>query len=79
LEERAYLIQIDNRLPEMSALLMEIPHADLPKVSRMVLVQVRSVVMLSTSETSSTWMLAMLSYTTVTGGDMAAAVQVECQ
>ena len=57
----------------MIALLVEIPHSDLSKVTRMVLVHVRSVVMLSTSKTSSTGMLAVLSYTTVTGGDMTAA------
>ena len=70
----AYLIQVDDRLPEVVALFMEIPHSDLSKVTRMVLVQVRSVMMLSTSKTSSTGMLAMLSYTTVTGGNVTAAV-----
>jgi hypothetical protein len=57
----------------MVALLMEIPHSDLPKVTWMVFVQVRSVVVLSTSKTSSTGMLAVLSYTTVTGRDVTAA------
>jgi hypothetical protein len=40
----------------------------------MVLVHICSVVVLSTSKTSSTGMLAVLSYTTVTGGDVTAAV-----
>lgn len=52
---------------------MEIPHADLSKVSRVVFVQVRSVVVLSTSQTATTGMLAVLSYTTFTGGDVSAA------
>jgi hypothetical protein len=51
----------------MVALLVEIPHSDLSKVTWMVLIHVRSVVMLSTSKTTSTGMLAVLSYTTVTG------------
>jgi hypothetical protein len=72
---RTYLIQVDNWLPEVVALLVEIPHSDLSKVTRMVLVHVRTVVVLSTSETSTTGMLAVLSYTTVTGGDVAATIQ----
>lgn len=52
---------------------MEIPHTDLSEVTRMVLVHVRSVVVLSTSKTTTTGMLAVLSYTTFTGGDMTAA------
>lgn len=56
---------------------MEIPHSDLSKVTRMVLVHVRSVVVLSTSQTTSTGMLAVLSYTTVTGGDVSAAISHE--
>jgi hypothetical protein len=55
------------------ALLVEITHTDLSEVTRMVLVHIRSVVVLSTSKTTTTWMLAMLSYTTVTGGNMTAA------
>lgn len=39
----------------------------------MIFVHVGSVVMLTTSETTTTWMLSVLSYTTVTGGHMAAA------
>jgi hypothetical protein len=69
-----YLIQIDNRFPEVVALLMEIPHPDLSKVTRMVLVHVRPVVMLTTSETSSTRMLAVLAYSSMTGRDVSATV-----
>lgn len=42
-------------------------------VPRMVFVEVRSVMMLTTSKTSTTWMLAVLPYTTVTSRHMAAA------
>ena len=71
---RTYLIQVDDWLPEVIALLVEVSHTDLSEVTRMVLIHIRSVVMLSTSETTTTWMLAVLSYTTVTGGNVAAAV-----
>lgn len=53
---------------------MEISHPNLPKVSGMVFVEVRSVVMLSTGHTASTRVLPMLANATMTGGDMAATV-----
>jgi ABC-type branched-subunit amino acid transport system ATPase component len=43
----------------------------------MVFIQVRPVVMLTTSHTTTTGMLAVLSHTTVTGGDVTAAVEEE--
>ena len=70
----SYLVEVDDRLPEMVSLQVEISHSDLSKVTWMVFVQVRSVVMLTTSKTTATWMLAMLAYTTVSGRDMAATV-----
>lgn len=39
----------------------------------MVFIEVSSVVMLTTGKTPTTWMLAVLSYTTMTGGNVAAA------
>jgi hypothetical protein len=60
------------------ALLVEVSHTDLSEVTRMVLIHVGSVVMLSTSKTSSTGMLAVLSYTTVTGGNVSAAMISTC-
>jgi hypothetical protein len=60
------------------SLLVEIPHSDLSKVTRMILVHVRSVVMLTTSKTSTTRMLAVLAYTTVSSRDMAPTVKY-CQ
>jgi hypothetical protein len=50
--------------------LQEFCGRDIPRV---VLVEVGSVVMLATGKTTTTRMLAVLSYTTVTGGHMAAA------
>ena len=71
----SYLIQVDDWLPEVVALLVEISHSDLSKVTGMVLVHVCSVVVLSTCKTSTTGVLAVLSYTTVAGGDVTAAVE----
>ena len=51
---------------------MEVSHADLSKVTGMVLVDVRAVMVLATSHTTTTWVLPVLAYTTVAGGDMAA-------
>ena len=55
---------------------MEIPHADLSKVTRMVFIEIGSVMVLTTGHTTTTGMLAVLAYTTVTGGDMAPAAKV---
>ena len=73
--DRTYLIEIDDWLPEVVALLVEISHTDLSEVTWMVLIHVGSVMMLSTCQTTSTGMLAVLSHTTVTGGDVSAAVE----
>lgn len=55
---------------------MEVSHANLSEVTRMVLVDVGAVVVLATGHTTTTWMLAVLADTTVTGGDVAAAVRM---
>lgn len=70
---RTYLVQVDCGLPELVLGLVEVSHADLSKVTWMVLVEIGSVVMLTTSHTATSWMLAVLSNATVTGGNMAAA------
>ncbi len=56
---------------------MEIPHADLSKVARVVFVEVRPVVVLSSCHTASTGMFSVLANTAVAGGDVAAAVKGE--
>ena len=53
---------------------MKVAHADLAKVARVVLVEIRAVVVLATGHASSAGMLAVLSDTTVAGGDIAATV-----
>jgi len=71
---RAYLVEVDDRLPELVLQLVEVSHADLSKVTRVVLVHVGSVVVLTTGKTTTTWMLPVLADTTVTGRNVTAAV-----
>lgn len=60
----------------MILLLVEVSHTDLSEVTWMVLVHVGTVVVLTTSKTTTTWMLPVLAYTTVTGGYMATTTDV---
>lgn len=53
---------------------MEVPHADLSEVTRMVFVHVGAVVVLTTGKTATTWVLPVLADTTMTGRDVTAAV-----
>jgi hypothetical protein len=71
----SYLVKVDDWLPEVVLLFVEISHSDLSEVTWMVLIHVGSVVVLTTSKTTTTGMLAVLSYTTVSSGDVAAAVK----
>lgn len=71
-----YLVEVDDGLPELVLELVEVPHTDLTEVTRVVLVHVGTVVVLTTGKTTTTGRLAVLSNTTVTGGDMAATVNV---
>jgi len=54
----------------MTPLLVEVPHTDLSEVTRVVFIQVGSVVVLTTSHTTTPGMFSVLSYTTVTGTDV---------
>jgi hypothetical protein len=73
---KTYLVQVDDGLPFVVALEVEMAHTDFTKVTGMVLVEVGTVVVLTTGHTTTTGVLAVLSYTTVAGRDMAAAVFV---
>lgn len=57
---------------------MEVPHAHFSEVTGMVLVEIRSVMVLTTSHTTSTRMLSVLANTSMTSGNMAAAVGEQC-
>lgn len=67
------LVQVDDGLPFVVALEVEVAHTDFTKVTGMVLVEVGTVVVLTTSHTTTTRVLAVLSYTAMAGRDMAAA------
>lgn len=51
----------------MSLLFVEVSHTDLTEVTRMVFIQVSSVVVETTGHTSTTGMLSVLTDTTFTG------------
>lgn len=68
-----YLVEVDDWLPEVVLLLVEVSHTDLSEVTWMVFIHVGSVVVLTTSKTTTTRVLAVLSYTTLSGGDVTAA------
>jgi hypothetical protein len=72
--EAMYLVEVDDGLPEVVLLLVEVPHTNLTKVTRMVLVQVGTVVVLTTGQTTTTGVLAVLADTTLTGRDVTAVL-----
>lgn len=49
---------------------MKMSHANFPEVTRMVFINVRSMMMLTTCHSSTTGVLAMLADAAVAGGDM---------
>ena len=66
-----YLVEVDDGLPELVLELVEVPHTNLTEVTRVVLVNVGTVVVLTTGHTATTGRLAVLADTTFTGRDMA--------
>ena len=54
------LVEVDNGAPVGVLLQVEVAHTDLTKVTRMVLVHVDTVMVLTTSKTTTTGMLAVL-------------------
>lgn len=53
---------------------MEISHPHFSEITRVIFVQICAVMVLATSQTASTGMLAMLAHTAVAGGDVPATV-----
>lgn len=72
-----YLVKVDDRLPELILHLVEVSHTHFTEVTGMVLVEIGTVMMLATGHTATTGMLPVLSYTSITGGDVPAAVVKE--
>ena len=56
---------------------MEISHADFPKITRVIFIEIRSMVVLTSGHTASTGVLSMLADTAMTGGDVTATVHEE--
>lgn len=73
----AYLVEVDDRLPEWVLHLVKVSHADFTKVTWMVFVEIGAVMMLSTSHTATTWMLSVLADSSMTGRHVPAAVGVK--
>lgn len=71
---RSYLVEVDDWLPELVLQLVEVAHTDFTEVTRMVLVHVGAVVVLTTGKTTTTGMLPGLANTTVTGRNVAATM-----
>lgn len=67
LNQGPQLLQVDLWLPEVVSLLVEVSHTDLTEVTRVVLVQVGSVVVLTTGLTTTTGVLSVLTDSTLTG------------
>jgi hypothetical protein len=53
---------------------VEVPHTNLTEVTRVVLVDIGTVVVLATGHTATTGRLAVLANTTLTGRDVAAVL-----
>jgi hypothetical protein len=70
------LVQVDNRAPLGVLLQVEGTHTNLTKVTRMVLIHVDTVMVLTTSKTTTTRMLSVLTHTTVTGRYMSTLLSV---
>ena len=71
--QSTYLVEVDRGPPELLVGLVEVPITDFAEVTRVVLVEIRAVVVLTTGHTTTTWVLAVLANATVTGLHMAAA------
>ena len=71
--QRPQLVEVDGRaiVVGLVRVNVKVPHTNFAKVSRMVFVKVDAVVMLATSVTATSRMLAVLANATVTVGDVA--------
>jgi hypothetical protein len=72
--ERPKLVKVDDGLPEVNLLLVEVPHTNLSEVTRVVLVHVGTVMVLATSQTSTSRMLPVLANATLTSRNVAAVL-----
>jgi len=79
LYERPYAVDVDRRPVELLTRLVEVAHTDFTEVTRVILVEVDAVMMLTTGITATTRMLTMLTDTTVTGAHVTALTAILLQ
>ena len=75
-DEAPDTVEVDDGSPELVLSLVEVSHTDLTEVTRVVFVEVNSVVMLTTGITTTTRVLSVLADTTMAGGHVASLVSV---
>ncbi|CAN1813712.1 hypothetical protein LINPERHAP1_LOCUS26936, partial [Linum perenne] len=73
---RPELVDVDDRAEEPVLQLVEVPHTYFPEVAWMVLVEEDPVVVHSSGVTATSWMLPVLSDTSVPGADVASLLAV---
>ena len=78
-DERPELVEVDDGAVELVAELVEVPHTNLSEVTWMVLVEEDTVVMHTSRVTATSWMLAVLPDTSVTGADVTPLLPVLLQ
>jgi len=70
------LVQVDDWAEVLVLVQVEVTHTDLSKVTWMVFIKHDSVVMLSSCITATSWMLSMLSNTTVSCGHVSSLLSI---
>ena len=78
-DEAPHFVEVDGGAVELVLRLVEVPHTHLAEVARVILVEVDAVVVLASGITSTTWMLAVLTHSTVPGAHVAALLAVLLQ
>jgi len=69
-DQTPQVVNVDGWAEVLVLLQVKVSHTDLTEVTWMVLVKIDSVMMLTTGETSSTWMLSVLTDSSVTVRDL---------
>jgi len=72
-------ISVDSWAVELLLGLVEITHTNLTEVTRVIFIEVDTMVMLTTSITTTTWMLTVLTNSTVTSADVTSLLTILLQ
>ena len=72
--ERPETIEVHNGAVVLRVLVVEVAHTNLTEVTRVILIEQDAVVMLTSGVTTTSWVLAVLSNTTVTRGDVSSVL-----